>query len=193
MKYILTILVLSCIGCSNNANYLIKKGKVGKINSKSIVKDIDSLFSNDSVVKRIGGGDYMFESEDKYLIYDNLNNHLLTLIPKQQHDANEKIETIQIYSNKFITSKGINIDGIERLNENTFRWEGKYEYDSPNDAITISNSIIKGEDNIIKDEKFFIASSALGDGPKGFSFEASLTTLSGLYSATTSSIDLPGS
>ena len=43
------------------------------------------------------------------------------------------------------------------------------------------------------DEKFCIASSALGDGPKGFSFEASLTTLSGLYSATTSSIDLPGS
>ena len=110
MKYILTILVLSCIGCSNNANYLIKKGKVGKINSKSIVKDIDSLFSNDSIVKRIGEGDYMFESEDKYLIYDNLNNHLLTLTPKQQHDANEKIETIQIYSNKFITSKGINVD-----------------------------------------------------------------------------------
>ena len=77
MKYILTILVLSCIGCSNNPNYLIKKGKVGKINSKSIVKDIDSLFSNDSIVKRIGVGDYMFESEDKYLIYDNLNNHLL--------------------------------------------------------------------------------------------------------------------
>ena len=37
------------------------------------------------------------------------------------------------------------------------------------------------------------ASIALGDGPKGFSLLASLTTLSGLYSATTASIDLPGS
>ncbi len=110
MKYLLTIIILSCIGCSDNANYLIKKGKVGKIHSKSIVKEIDSLFSNDSIVKRIGGGDYMFESEDKYLIYDNSNNHLLTLIPKQQHDRNEKIETIQIFSNKFQTSKGININ-----------------------------------------------------------------------------------
>jgi len=110
MKYLLTIIILSCIGCSHNANYLIKKGKVGKIHSKSIVKEIDSLFSNDSIVKRIGGGDYMFESEDKYLIYDNSNNHLLTLIPKQQHDRNEKIETIQIFSNKFQTSKGININ-----------------------------------------------------------------------------------
>ena len=59
MKYLLTIIILSCIGCSDNANYLIKKGKVGKIHSKSIVKEIDSLFSNDSIVKRIGGGDYM--------------------------------------------------------------------------------------------------------------------------------------
>ena len=110
MKYLLTVLTLYCIGCSNNANYLIEKGKVGKINSKSIIKEIDSLFSNDSIVKRIGEGDYMFESEDKYLIYDNSKNHLLTLIPKQQHDLNEKIETIQIFSEKFQTSKGININ-----------------------------------------------------------------------------------
>ena len=70
---------------------------------------------------------------------------------------------------KTLSSKGINIDGIEKLNENTFRWEGKYEYDSPNDAITISNSIIKGEDNVLntykpklfsenenKDESYFL-------------------------------------
>ena len=54
---------------------------------------------------------------------------------------------------KTLSSKGININGIERLNENTFRWEGKYEYDSPNDAITISNSIIKGEDNVLNSYK----------------------------------------
>ena len=70
---------------------------------------------------------------------------------------------------KTLSSKGININGIEKLNENTFRWEGKYEYDSPNDAITISNSIIKGEDNVLntykpklfsdnenKDESYFL-------------------------------------
>ena len=54
---------------------------------------------------------------------------------------------------KTLSCKGININGIERLNENTFRWEGKYEYDSPNDAITISNSIIKGEDNVLNSYK----------------------------------------
>ena len=48
-----------------------------------------------------------------------------------------------------LSSIGINTDGVKKLNENTFRWEGKYEYDSPNDAITISNSIIKGENNVL--------------------------------------------
>ena len=36
-------------------------------------------------------------------------------------------------------------------------------------------------------------SIAFGDGPSGFSLLASFTTLSGLYSATTSSIERPGS
>ena len=52
-----------------------------------------------------------------------------------------------------LSSIGINTDGIKKLDEKTFRWEGKYEYDSPNDAITISNSIIKGEDNVLNTYK----------------------------------------
>ena len=52
-----------------------------------------------------------------------------------------------------LSSMGINTNGVKKLNENTFRWEGKYEYDSPNDAITISNSIIKGENNVLNTYK----------------------------------------
>ena len=32
------------------------------------------------------------------------------------------------------SSRGINIDGVERLKQNTFKWEGKYEINSPNDG-----------------------------------------------------------
>ena len=51
------------------------------------------------------------------------------------------------------SSRGINIDGVERLKQNTFKWEGKYEINSPNDAITLSNSIIKGESNVLESYK----------------------------------------
>jgi len=96
MKPTLLLFILICFGCSNNSDFSIKKGSVGKVNSETIIKELDSLFLNDSIVKRIGEGDYMFSGEDKYLIFDSDKNHLLTLIPKQQHDSNEKIETIQV-------------------------------------------------------------------------------------------------
>lgn len=107
---LLLLFILICFGCSNNSDFSIKKGRVGKVNSETIIKELDSLFLNDSIVKRIGEGDYMFSGEDKYLIFDSDKNHLLTLIPKQQHDSNEKIETIQVISDEFRTIKGLNVN-----------------------------------------------------------------------------------
>ena len=52
-----------------------------------------------------------------------------------------------------LSSRKINIEGVENLNLKTFRWEGKYESDSPNDAITLGNSIIRGEPNVLDSYK----------------------------------------
>ena len=54
---------------------------------------------------------------------------------------------------EMLSSRGINVDGVEKMELKTFRWEGKYETNSPNDAITLSNSIIKGEDNVLNSYK----------------------------------------
>ena len=54
---------------------------------------------------------------------------------------------------KTLTSRDINIEGIVNLDVKTFRWEGKYESKSPNDAITLSNSIIRGESNVLDSYK----------------------------------------
>ena len=82
------LLILFYVGCSNNPDYLIKKGQVGKVNNETLVKELDSLFLNDSIVKRIGEGDYMFSGDDKYLIFNSNKEYLLSLTPKQQHDIN---------------------------------------------------------------------------------------------------------
>ncbi|MBH59568.1 MAG: sugar kinase [Dehalococcoidia bacterium] len=52
-----------------------------------------------------------------------------------------------------LSSRGINIDGVEKLDLNTFKWEGKYETNAPNEAITLSNSIINGEPNVLESYK----------------------------------------
>lgn len=110
MKIRLFFLLIFFFSCNNyNSNFKIEKGKVGKVNTETKIQELDSLFFNDSIVKRIGEGDYVFSGTDKYLIYDKKENHLLTIIPKQQHDPNETIETIQIIDKNFKTLNGIHV------------------------------------------------------------------------------------
>ena len=112
MKNILFLLLATfIISCNNNdLNFKIEKGVVGRINIETKIEQLDYIFANDSIVKRIGEGDYVFSSSDKYLIFDKKKNHLLTIMPKQQHDPEETIETVQIFSKNFKTAKGINIE-----------------------------------------------------------------------------------
>ena len=106
-KYLLITLTIISAGCSTN-EYKIEKGKVGKLNKEIKVQQLDSIFRNDSIVKRIGEGDYMFSGDDKYLIFDTNKNHLLTITPRNQHDKSETIETIEIVSDLYKTNKGVN-------------------------------------------------------------------------------------
>jgi len=106
-KYLLITLTIISAGCSTN-EYKIEKGKVGKLNKEIKVQQLDSIFRNDSIVKRIGEGDYMFSGDDKYLIFDTNKNHLLTITPRNQHDKGETIETIEIVSDLYKTNKGVN-------------------------------------------------------------------------------------
>jgi len=109
MRKIYFILTITTIfGCSQN-EYNIDKGKVGKLVKENLVKQLDSIYQNDSIVRRIGEGDYMFSRDDKYLIFNTRKEHLLTLTPRNQHDINEPIETIEIISELFETNSGVSV------------------------------------------------------------------------------------
>ncbi|MBT6654274.1 MAG: hypothetical protein HOB57_02395 [Flavobacteriaceae bacterium] len=108
-KYLIISLIIFIVGCSSD-EYKIEKGKIGKLNTEIKVQQLDSIYKNDSIVKRIGEGDYMFSGDDKYLVFDSNKNHLLTLTPRNQHDNNETIETIEIVSSFFKTDNGVTIE-----------------------------------------------------------------------------------
>ena len=101
------------------------------------------VLAYDSIISEFGKKENLFGGSATHFAisasYLNKNVHVTGAIGND-FDLND-INTL--------SSIGINTDGVKKLNENTFRWEGKYEYDSPNDAITISNSIIKGENNVL--------------------------------------------
>ncbi|MEM6685619.1 MAG: hypothetical protein AAF617_07450 [Bacteroidota bacterium] len=104
-------LAIACLAsCAKKQDpFLIQNDRIGKLPKEAIVKQLDSIFANDSLVKRIGEGDYMQAGNDQYLVFEKGGSHLFTLIPRQQHDENEKIETIQIHDARFKTANGISL------------------------------------------------------------------------------------
>ncbi|UOB16425.1 hypothetical protein [Abyssalbus ytuae] len=89
--------------------FLIEAHQIGKLKKGAKVCDLDSVFAHDSIIMRVGEGDYMFTIKDEYLIYDSVGRHMLTLTPSQQHDIYAEIESIRIFDDRYKTEKEINI------------------------------------------------------------------------------------
>ncbi len=43
------------------------------------------------------------------MVYDKKGKHLLTIIPIQQHDSLSKLKSVEIFSNRFKTKKGVSL------------------------------------------------------------------------------------
>jgi hypothetical protein len=110
-----TIVVFSLliVSCNNNDKFKIEKGKVGHINTKTTIKDLDKIFKNDSIVKNLSEGalgDNYFQDDDEYLVFEKGGNHLLTITPKEQLDATSTIKSIEIYDARFKTELDIHLN-----------------------------------------------------------------------------------
>ena len=124
------------------------------------------VLAYDSISSEFGKRDNLFGGSATHFAisasYLNQNVHITGAIG---NDFNDKdLNTL--------TSIGINTDGVKKLSESTFRWEGKYEYDSPNDAITITNSIIKGDNNVLNTYKPQLFSKSENENEEYFLFLA---------------------
>ena len=111
MKRIALFMLLSLllIQCKKEDNYTIVKGQVGEITSAMQIHEMKSFFVKDSLVSHIGEGDFVDAEYDEYLVYTKNGEHLLTIIPKIQHDSTSTIESIQIFDERYKTATGLNI------------------------------------------------------------------------------------
>ncbi|MFD2823182.1 hypothetical protein ACFS5M_05840 [Lacinutrix iliipiscaria] len=106
----LCIFALVLTSCKKEANpYLITKNSIGLLTDSTKVKDIESIFINDSVVKRIGGDEFTGSIND-IEIFDKAGNPLLVLTPQQALDSLTTISTIKIIDSKYKTEKGLNVE-----------------------------------------------------------------------------------
>jgi len=104
---------LFIVSCSNNSKFKIEKGKIGDLTTKTTIKDLNTIFKNDSIVRNLSEGaqgDNYFQEDDEYFIYEKGGKLLLTILPKEQLDSTSTIKSVEIHDERFKTETGININ-----------------------------------------------------------------------------------
>ena len=109
------VLIIGCIlmlftQCKKEERNLIAKEQLGLLTEMTQVNELNDIFEKDSLVENLGEGDFANAEYDEYQVFEKGGKHLLTIIPKEQHDSTSTIESIQIYDKRFKTIKGLNLN-----------------------------------------------------------------------------------
>lgn len=107
LKYLLVTLVYCCISCNNEKDpFEISKQHVGLLTDSTQVKDLKLVFPNDSILKRIGGDEFI-GNKNNIEILDKTGKQLLILEPSEALDSTSVFETVQIIDERYKTNKNI--------------------------------------------------------------------------------------
>ena len=141
MKKILVIAIasLAFIQCSKKENrFLIQKDQIGVLKKSYNLKQIDSVFKNDSVVKQSSQEGFISRNTD-IEIYEKGGAHLLSLSPSSNNtDSNINIVTIR--DERFKTAKNIS-------SKSTFKdFKDNYEVSKIDRILNNINVEFKNED-----------------------------------------------
>ena len=80
---------------------------IGFLTDSTQVKDLQSVFINDSISKYIDGDEFIGNIND-INIFDKTGNLMLVLSPSQSLDSTAVIRTIKVIDSKYKTEKGLN-------------------------------------------------------------------------------------
>ncbi len=104
---IIGIISLAFVQCGKDSDpFLIKNGSIGNLTNEIKVKQIDSIFATDSIVK-INSSPNALETQGEVEIYEKGGKQLLLLSPADENDPNSTIKNIQVFDSRFKTEKGL--------------------------------------------------------------------------------------
>lgn len=87
--------------------FLIGKQNIGLLTDSSKVQTLESIYINDSIVKRIGGDEFTGIINDIEIFDKTTKSVLLILTPEHGLDSTSTISTITIKDVRFKTAKGL--------------------------------------------------------------------------------------
>ncbi len=108
-KTILSLVVVSLIltNCKKEQDpFQISKQHIGLLTDSTQVKDLETIYSNDSII-RYKGGDEFTGNINNIEIFEKGGKKLLTLSPSQALDSTAVIRNIHILDSRFRTDKNI--------------------------------------------------------------------------------------
>lgn len=89
--------------------FVISQDQVGLLTKEIQIKQLDSIFKMDSIVK-LSAIENALGTQGEVEIYDKEGNKLLLVSPHDETDPNSTINDIQLFDARFKTDKGLNIN-----------------------------------------------------------------------------------
>ncbi|MFD0977802.1 hypothetical protein [Salinimicrobium gaetbulicola] len=111
-KGLLLLLITSSIfiSCDKEQDpFLISASSIGKLTKDVQIKDLDSVFSQDSIVKQVNEGE-LYKSNNEIEVYDKKGKKMLLMEPVQAFDSTSTVGFIQVLDSRFKTAKGLNTE-----------------------------------------------------------------------------------
>lgn len=126
--------------------FALKNGMVGPVTKRIQMKQLDSIFANDSLVK-LNPIENALGTQGEVEIYDTEGKKLLLISPDNETDPNSLINNIQIFDERYKTEKGLSI-------KSTFKdVKAQYQIASVENAINAVVVFLKDSDIYITIDK----------------------------------------
>ena len=141
LKKIIAIVsvTLLFIKCKEEINpFLISNDSVGALTRGMTIKEIDSIFAQDSIVKLYAQNEEL-PAQGEVEIYDKNGTKLVSISPVTNNDPDALISNFQFFDPRYKTDKGLNLSS-------TFK-DIKANYKISNIETTISTVVIFLEDS----------------------------------------------
>ena len=110
MKQFILLLIITATlfsSCTKEQDpFMVSKQNIGLLNDSTQVKDLNSVFANDSVVKFIKGDEFTGNPND-ITVYEKGGKKLLILTPSQSLDSTSTVKSIRVMDERYKTPKGL--------------------------------------------------------------------------------------
>lgn len=103
------VFMLLLAACNTSTDkFEISNGQIGDVNAQTSVRQLDSIFANDSIVPLSPVKDAL-GTQGEVDVYEKGGAKLLRLSPDNDNDPEAVITNVRIYDPRYKTAKGLNI------------------------------------------------------------------------------------